>query len=71
MPSGEFGMGESGLISQSRPGASMGDSTIITPEPMISFLSQDKSSQKKFNFSKNFEENIQTRWDKKFLDLIY
>lgn len=61
MPSGEFGMGESGLISQSRPGASKGDSTIITPEPMISFLSQDKSSQKKFNFSKNFEENIQTR----------
>jgi hypothetical protein len=36
---------------------SLGNSEIITPEPMISFISQEKSTNQRFNFSKNFDEN--------------
>jgi hypothetical protein len=40
---------------------SLGNSSLVTPEPIISFISQEKSTNQRFNFSKNFDENEENR----------
>jgi hypothetical protein len=49
---------ESDFVGKSQDPGTMVYSENFTPEPMISFISQDKSAIDKFNFSKNFEDNV-------------
>ena len=37
--------------------SSLGQSEAVTPEPMVSFISQDRVTNQRFNFSKNFEDS--------------
>lgn len=45
------------LNSETKLDLSLGQSGTVTPEPIISFISQDRTTNQRFNFSKNFEDS--------------